>query len=342
MAKADDLNTDWQRSAGDFSCSVCRRKRLTAQDFSKKQVDKALESLQSIPDKDIRNGQEIKTVLFITAVCKKCMEEKDQKEKEEAAARREEREQAIAETELEAPPRVEVTLASRPFGMTPASKGTGYVVLKTSEGKPAIKAGIRPGWRVADVAGQSVEDHRSGKGTLCDVALVESLALLKAMDMLPAAAACVAWRRLVDSTELWHIASPHLRVVDRIVWKSKICVRRSRGSMRSGILLGSRRQDELLACSGSHPLQTVLEEVAVRCVNLRNMNASRDDGLVPSVVREVAFLQSLARMRHSAFVRLVEVDVTDDWVHIVMSKVAKSFEDRASEPRDVGAGLKFG
>ena len=61
------------------------------------------------------------------------------------------------------------------------------------------------------------------------------------------------------------------------------------------------------------------------------MNASRDDGLVPSVVREarqkcmrkhefcffrigsrrwkqVAFLQSLARMRHSAFVRLVEVD----------------------------------
>ncbi|CAE7223159.1 HACE1 [Symbiodinium sp. CCMP2456] len=157
MAKADDLSTDWQRSAGDFSCSICRRKRLTAQDFSKKQVDKALESLQSIPDKDIRNGQEIKTVLFITAVCKKCMEEKEQKEKEEASARREEREQAIAATELEAPPRVEVTLASRPFGMTPANKGTGYVVLKTSEGKPAIKAGIRPGWRVADVAGQSVE-----------------------------------------------------------------------------------------------------------------------------------------------------------------------------------------
>ena len=61
------------------------------------------------------------------------------------------------------------------------------------------------------------------------------------------------------------------------------------------------------------------------------MNASCDDGLVPSVVREakhkfehdktpalltvgsrrwkqVAFLQSLARMRHSSFVRLLEVE----------------------------------
>ena len=60
--------------------------------------------------------------------------------------------------------------------------------------------------------------------------------------------ACVAWRRLVDSTELWHIASPrrrlrpshqalhrqnclvkltrHRGVMDRIVWKSKICERR--------------------------------------------------------------------------------------------------------------------
>ncbi|CAE7805276.1 ABCG24 [Symbiodinium necroappetens] len=157
------------------------------------------------------------------------------------------------------------------------------------------------------------EDHRSCKGTLCDVALVESLALLKVSDMLPAAAACVAWRRLVDSTELWHIASPRLRVMDRIVWKSKICERRSRGSMRSGILLGTRKQ-----------------EVAVRCVNLRHMNASCDDGLVPSVVREVAFLQSLARMRHSSFVRLLEVEVTGDWVHIVMTKMARSFQFWAS------------
>ena len=37
-----ESGNDWQKSAGDFMCSGCRRKRLTAQAFSKSQVKKAL------------------------------------------------------------------------------------------------------------------------------------------------------------------------------------------------------------------------------------------------------------------------------------------------------------
>jgi len=158
MAKSEDLSTDWQRSAGDFSCSVCRRKRLPASEFSKSQVDKALASLNTIPDKDIRTGPDLDRVLFLTAVCKKCSEEREEKEREEARAKREAREQAAEEAVLEPPERVSVSLAERPFGMTPSkAEGVGYLVTKTSEGKPAARAGVRPGWRVAEVTGQSCE-----------------------------------------------------------------------------------------------------------------------------------------------------------------------------------------
>lgn len=44
MAESKDLSTDWKRSAGDFICSECGRKRLTAAAFSKNQVTKALKS----------------------------------------------------------------------------------------------------------------------------------------------------------------------------------------------------------------------------------------------------------------------------------------------------------
>ena len=37
-----ESGNDWQQSAGDFMCSQCRRKRLSAQAFSKSQVKKAL------------------------------------------------------------------------------------------------------------------------------------------------------------------------------------------------------------------------------------------------------------------------------------------------------------
>eukprot|EP00931_Biecheleriopsis_adriatica_P058503 TRINITY_DN34852_c0_g1_i1.p1 TRINITY_DN34852_c0_g1~~TRINITY_DN34852_c0_g1_i1.p1 ORF type:complete len:287 (-),score=90.21 TRINITY_DN34852_c0_g1_i1:46-906(-) len=157
MAKSDDLSTDWQRSAGDFSCTVCHRKRLPASEFSKKQVEKMLASLKSIPDKDVRTGPGMQTVTYLAGVCKQCMEEKEQKEQAEAQAKREEREQAAAEAVIEPPERVEVSFAARPFGITPASKAEGYVVLKTSEGKPAAKAGVRSGWRLVSIAGESCE-----------------------------------------------------------------------------------------------------------------------------------------------------------------------------------------
>ena len=107
---------------------------------------------------------------------------------------------------------------------------------------------------------------------------------------------------------LWHLATPRLRLTERIIWKQEIAKRRSCGTVRRGVLLGARKQ-----------------EVVVRCFHLQNMNASKDDGLPPSVVREVAFLHSLARMRHSSFVRLVDVEVTEDSAYIATEKMAKNF-----------------
>jgi len=158
MAKSEDLSTDWQKSAGDFSCTVCRRKRLPASEFSKKQVEKALESLKSIPDKDIRTGPDIQQTLYLSGVCKKCSEEREERERAEAQARREEREQAAEETVLQPPERVAVSFAERPFGVTPSkAEGVGYLVVKVGEGKPAARAGVRPGWRLVELGGKSFE-----------------------------------------------------------------------------------------------------------------------------------------------------------------------------------------
>jgi len=159
MTESADLNTDWQRSAGDFSCSVCERKRLPASEFSKKQVERALESIRSIPDKDIRTGPEIQHTLYLTAVCKKCTEAKEEAERAAAEAKRNEREEAAAATELQPPERMPVTLAERPFGMTPSkAEGVGYLVAKVSEGKPAAKAGVRAGWHLAEIGGKHCGD----------------------------------------------------------------------------------------------------------------------------------------------------------------------------------------
>eukprot|EP00747_Dinoflagellata_sp_TGD_P170341 gnl/TRDRNA2_/TRDRNA2_201659_c0_seq1.p1 gnl/TRDRNA2_/TRDRNA2_201659_c0~~gnl/TRDRNA2_/TRDRNA2_201659_c0_seq1.p1 ORF type:complete len:293 (-),score=73.62 gnl/TRDRNA2_/TRDRNA2_201659_c0_seq1:63-941(-) len=161
MAKESDLSTDWQRSAGSFSCIVCKRQRLPASEFSKKQVEKALESLNSIPDKDVRTGPEITSTSYVSAVCKKCTEEKEAQERADAAARRTTRDEAAAEAgPLEEPERAAVTLGDRPFGMTPSkADGAGYLVVKVSEGKPAAKAGVRPGWRLASIEGEPVGDR---------------------------------------------------------------------------------------------------------------------------------------------------------------------------------------
>ncbi|CAK9046720.1 unnamed protein product [Durusdinium trenchii] len=156
MAKSDDLNTDWQRSAGDFNCVVCQRKRLPASEFSKKQVEKALESLRSIADQDIRTGPEIQQVTHLSGVCKRCTEERERQQQAAAAERRSTAEEGETEAPAQPGERVEVTFSARPFGVTPATKGSGYVVLKTSEGKPAMKAGVRPGWRLVQLNGEEL------------------------------------------------------------------------------------------------------------------------------------------------------------------------------------------
>jgi len=91
-------------------------------------------------------------------VCNRCREERRTREREEAKAKKDLREQAkeqaLEEGVAAAPVRAEVSLAARPFGMTPSkAEGAGYLVTKISDGKPAAQAGVRPGWRVAEVAG---------------------------------------------------------------------------------------------------------------------------------------------------------------------------------------------
>jgi len=158
MATSTELSTDWQKSAGDFCCTICGRKRLPASEFSKKQVEQALENLKKLPGKDIRSGPDIQQVLFLSAVCKKCTEEKEAKEQAEAQARREEKQAAISDAVVGQPEQVSVEVSERPMGMAACKvDSSGFVVLKVTEGKPAAKAGIRPGWKVREVGGSSCE-----------------------------------------------------------------------------------------------------------------------------------------------------------------------------------------
>lgn len=142
MAKDTELSTDWERSAGDFTCIVCRRKRLPASEFSRKQVEKALESLKTIQDKDFRSGPELTSTYFVSGTCKKCMEEKEERERQEAQARRDQREEAAGEAVLEPPEHVPVKFAARPFGLT-AVKGDGvegYIVAKADAMEEDLQA----------------------------------------------------------------------------------------------------------------------------------------------------------------------------------------------------------
>ena len=61
MATSASVNTDWKRSAGDFKCLECRKKRLPASKFSKTQVKLAL--------KHEEKG----------AICIECMKKREEK-----------------------------------------------------------------------------------------------------------------------------------------------------------------------------------------------------------------------------------------------------------------------
>lgn len=112
---------------------------------------------RQIPTEEIQFGHMIRP-----GICKGCAEERRNAAREEAKAkkhvREQEREQALEDGVLEVSERVSVSLAARPFGMTPSKvDGVGYLVAKVSEGKPAAKVGIRPGWRAVEIAGSSCE-----------------------------------------------------------------------------------------------------------------------------------------------------------------------------------------
>eukprot|EP00928_Gymnodinium_smaydae_P081679 TRINITY_DN65154_c0_g1_i1.p1 TRINITY_DN65154_c0_g1~~TRINITY_DN65154_c0_g1_i1.p1 ORF type:complete len:322 (-),score=60.81 TRINITY_DN65154_c0_g1_i1:149-1114(-) len=138
----------------------------------------APKAAQSKPEKLEVKQEEIQFGHMVQpGVCKRCKEERRQRDREKAKAKKEardqEREQAL-EGSLEAPERIEVTLGERPFGMTPSkADNVGYLIAKASDGKPAAKSGVRPGWRVAEVAGQSCQ----GMG------MEEVQALLKAAEL---------------------------------------------------------------------------------------------------------------------------------------------------------------
>eukprot|EP00930_Biecheleria_cincta_P019259 TRINITY_DN14745_c0_g1_i3.p1 TRINITY_DN14745_c0_g1~~TRINITY_DN14745_c0_g1_i3.p1 ORF type:complete len:884 (+),score=151.85 TRINITY_DN14745_c0_g1_i3:41-2692(+) len=153
----------------------------------------------------------------------------------------------------------------------------------------------------------SASEHGS---MLMELAMAESLALLEAPDILQGAAACRSWRDTVQCRTFWRLAEPRLGVADRIIQKLQICTRRSRGTLFKGVLLGEKRQ-----------------AVALRSVNVRSANANKDDGLLPSVVREVAYLQSLGRAKHPGIVRFIGAQASGDFFHIVTEFVGSSFAD---------------
>mmetsp|Transcript_45707 Transcript_45707/g.126848 ORF Transcript_45707/g.126848 Transcript_45707/m.126848 type:complete len:333 (-) Transcript_45707:165-1163(-) len=153
------LPEDHDPALGPF-CPACapppRQRRPWIDDAQTVNTSK-VEADETTPDEDIQFGH-----LVRPGICKRCAEEHRQRDREEAKAKKEIREQAreraLEEGTLEAPERVTVSLGERPFGMTPSkAEGVGYLVAKVSEGKPASKAKVRPGWRIADVAGTSCE-----------------------------------------------------------------------------------------------------------------------------------------------------------------------------------------
>eukprot|EP00927_Polykrikos_kofoidii_P032732 TRINITY_DN27798_c0_g1_i1.p1 TRINITY_DN27798_c0_g1~~TRINITY_DN27798_c0_g1_i1.p1 ORF type:complete len:937 (+),score=152.04 TRINITY_DN27798_c0_g1_i1:141-2951(+) len=157
----------------------------------------------------------------------------------------------------------------------------------------------------------------SAVALLEDTVLAESLALLDSVDIGYCAAVCVSWRRVADGGMLWQLATPRLGLANRVVQRLELSRRRSRGIVSQGMLLGARR-----------------EAAALRTVDLRSANAGVDDGLLPSVVREIALLQSLGSATPPPnLVRFLGVELYDQSVHVATEFVASSFAIWFSEPR---------
>lgn len=161
-----------------------------------------------------------------------------------------------------------------------------------------------------------------GGGAL-EHSLEESLALLDACDICRSAAVCRSWRAAAHSHHLWAAAALRLGLAARIVQREEICCRRSRGTLVRGVLLGVARQD-----------------VAMRSVSLASANAGTEDGLLPSIVREVALLKSLSLASHPGIVRLIGAEIEAEHVHIVTEFVGSSFAAWFAQPRPPTARLR--
>eukprot|EP00746_Dinoflagellata_sp_MGD_P043862 gnl/MRDRNA2_/MRDRNA2_206775_c0_seq1.p1 gnl/MRDRNA2_/MRDRNA2_206775_c0~~gnl/MRDRNA2_/MRDRNA2_206775_c0_seq1.p1 ORF type:complete len:238 (-),score=48.71 gnl/MRDRNA2_/MRDRNA2_206775_c0_seq1:143-856(-) len=80
------------------------------------------------------------------------------KEQEAAAGNMKEERKGLAELVVAPAARIVVSMSDRPFGIvTSKAEGVGYLVAKATDGKPAAKAGVRPGWRVVGVGSKSCD-----------------------------------------------------------------------------------------------------------------------------------------------------------------------------------------
>eukprot|EP00928_Gymnodinium_smaydae_P031988 TRINITY_DN23297_c0_g1_i1.p1 TRINITY_DN23297_c0_g1~~TRINITY_DN23297_c0_g1_i1.p1 ORF type:complete len:928 (-),score=127.92 TRINITY_DN23297_c0_g1_i1:44-2827(-) len=167
-----------------------------------------------------------------------------------------------------------------------------------------------------DVSWRALEEH-----------VIECLAMLDVRAISRSSAVCVGWRQAVRSETLWHLAASHCSLLERVVQRSELTKRRSRGVVEKGWLLGPQRF-----------------AVALRTVDLSSANAGLDDGLLPSIVREVALLRSLgcvvannhctsSSSRGSPYIaRLVGHDIIGKHVSVALeysdSSFAVWFEER--------------
>eukprot|EP00435_Cladocopium_sp_Y103_P039152 s1217_g10.t1 len=138
--------------------------------------------------------------------------------------------------------------------------------------------------------------------------LAQILALLDVRHILCVASVCCTWHRAASSGELWTVATPRLSLAERVVHRSHVSTRRSRGNIVRGTLLGKERQ-----------------EVALRSLDCRSSNAGHFDGILPSIVREVSFLHQLNRLEHPGIVRMVDVEVVQNVYHLAMEWIPFNF-----------------
>ncbi|CAK0861493.1 unnamed protein product [Prorocentrum cordatum] len=83
----------------------------------------------------------------------------------------------------------------------------------------------------------------------------------------------------------------------------------SRGVVSRGTLLGELPQ-----------------QVTLRTVDLAGANAGADDGLLPSVVREISLLRSLSAYGHEGIVRLIGVEVLGEKARVVAAQRGEQHE----------------